>query len=60
MSKEEIAQGGQNIVKVDKGNRQITVHKPNSNPGEPPKIYFFDNVFDASSTQVSGILDFYL
>lgn len=60
MSKEEIAQGSQNIVKVDKGNRQITVQKPNSNPGEPPKIYFFDNVFDDSSTQVSKRLEFNL
>lgn len=53
MSKEELTQGSQNITKVDKSNRQITVQKPNSSANEPPKIYFFDNVFDETSTQVS-------
>lgn len=53
MSKDEISAGSQNIVKCEKSNRQITVQKPNSNSTEPPKIYFFDNVFDDKSTQVS-------
>lgn len=56
MSKEEVSQGAQNIVKVDRTNRQIVVNKPNSSAGEPPKVYLFDNVFDDHSTQVSNIL----
>lgn len=53
MDKSELAVGSVNVVKVDKCVRSVTVHKPNANPGEPPKIYFFDNVFAENSAQVS-------
>lgn len=42
----------QNVVAVDKLSRAITVLKPNAGPGEPPKVYYFDNVFDEDSSQV--------
>ncbi|GAB0087963.1 Kinesin motor domain-containing protein [Sergentomyia squamirostris] len=51
MDKGEIDAGSNNIVKVDKINRSITVTKRNSNPGEPPKVYYFDNVYGEDSTQ---------
>uniref|UniRef100_A0A336MB45 Kinesin-like protein n=1 Tax=Culicoides sonorensis TaxID=179676 RepID=A0A336MB45_CULSO len=57
LSKDEIAGGAQNIVKVDKANRQITVQKPNASITEPPKIYFFDNVFDENSSQIDLYVD---
>lgn len=53
MDKLELDAGANNIVKVDKINRSITVTKPNSSPGEPPKVYYFDNVYGEESTQVS-------
>lgn len=53
MSKIEIDTGCQNVVTVDKINRCITVIKPNTAPNEPPKIYYFDNVFGEDSSQVS-------
>lgn len=59
MSKDEISAGSQNIVKCEKSNHQITVQKPNSNSTEPPKIYFFDNIFDEKSTQVSQYKKFH-
>lgn len=52
MDKNEIDSGCENIVRVDKLNRCITVIKPNSLSNEPPKIYYFDNVFAEDSTQV--------
>ncbi|XP_055604750.1 kinesin-II 85 kDa subunit-like [Uranotaenia lowii] len=53
MDKNEIDSGSQNIIKADKCNRSITVFKPNASPSEPPKVYYFDNVFGEESTQVS-------
>lgn len=52
MDKSEIDSGSENIVRVDKLNRCITVIKPNAPVTEPPKIYYFDNVFAEDSTQV--------
>lgn len=42
----------ENVIKVDKMNRSVVVRKPNANPGEPPKTYYFDNVFGENSSQV--------
>jgi len=55
MDKMELDVGAQNIVKVEKANRSITVFKPNSSQGEPPKIYYFDSVYGAESTQVGFV-----
>lgn len=52
MDKSEVDSGSENIVRVDKLNRCITVLKPNAGATEPPKIYYFDNVFAEDSTQV--------
>lgn len=46
----------QNVVAVDKMSRAITVLKPNAGPGEPPKVYYFDNVFDEDSSQVRRLI----
>jgi kinesin family member 3A len=54
----ELAAGAQNIVKVEKPMKSVTVFKPNSNPGEPPKTYYFDDVFGENSSQVRTIIDF--
>lgn len=48
----ERQEGCQNVVAVDKISRAITVLKPTAGPGEPPKVYYFDNVFDEESSQV--------
>lgn len=53
MDKSEMDSGSENVVKVDKSNRCVTVVKPKSSVTEPPKIYYFDNVFTEDSTQVS-------
>lgn len=53
MDKSEIEAGSANVVKIDKQNRCVTVTKPNTEHGEPPRIYYFDNVFAEDSTQVS-------
>ena len=37
---------------MDKANRCVIVTKPQSSPSEPPKVYYFDNVFAEDSTQV--------
>ncbi|KAG4071327.1 hypothetical protein HA402_004031 [Bradysia odoriphaga] len=42
----------ENVIKVDKVNRSVIVRKPNASTGEPPKIYYFDNVFGEDSSQV--------
>lgn len=55
MDKIELDAGNLSVVKVDKVNRCVTVTKPNSDPGEPPRLYYFDNVFAEDSTQVSDI-----
>lgn len=52
MDKIELNVGSENVVTVDKVNRSVTVHKPNASPGEPPKVYYFDNVFADDSAQV--------
>lgn len=57
MDKQEIESGTQNIVKVDKINRSVTVLKPGATANEPPKTYYFDNVFGEDSSQVSAMLD---
>lgn len=55
MDKSERAAGNENVVRVEKGSRCITVTKPHhgTSAPEPPKIYYFDNVFGADSSQVS-------
>uniref|UniRef100_U5EUZ6 Kinesin-like protein n=1 Tax=Corethrella appendiculata TaxID=1370023 RepID=U5EUZ6_9DIPT len=55
LSKDEIECGSQNIIKTDKTNRSVTVYKTNSN--EPPKVYYFDNVFGEDSTQIDLYID---
>lgn len=53
MDKNEKDASSQNILKMDKANRSITVFKPNTNlTTELPKTYYFDNVFGDDSTQV--------
>lgn len=52
MDKSEVDSGSENVVRIDKLNRSITVLKPNAAVTEPPKIYYFDNVFAEESTQV--------
>ncbi|XP_055542710.1 kinesin-like protein KIF3A [Wyeomyia smithii] len=57
MDKNEIDFGCQNVIKTDKCNRSITVYKPNANSSEPPKVYYFDNVFGEESTQIDLYID---
>lgn len=57
MDKNELDSGSQNVIKVDKCNRCVTVYKPNANSSEPPKVYFFDNVFGEESTQIDLYVD---
>lgn len=52
MDKSELDSGSENIVRIDKLNRSITVLKPNAPVSEPPRIYYFDNVFAEDSAQV--------
>lgn len=56
MDQAEIDSGSANVVKVDKLNRCINVTKINASSSsamsEPPKRYYFDNVFGEDSTQV--------
>lgn len=52
IDKGEMESGCENVVRVDKLNRCITVTKPNAPASEPPKMYYFDNVFAEDSTQV--------
>lgn len=52
MDKIEIDSGNENVIKVDKLNRCVTVFKPNAAVGEPPRIYYFDNIFAEDSSQV--------
>lgn len=42
----------ENIVKVDKLIGSVVERKPNANPGEPPKTYYFNNIFGEDSSQV--------
>lgn len=59
MDKIEIDAGNSCVVKVDKVNRCVTLTKPNSDPGEPPRLYYFDNIFAEDSTQVCDMFSFY-
>ncbi len=49
----------ENIIKVDKLNRSVVVRKPNASPAEPPKTYYFDNVFGEDSSQVRSKTSFF-
>ncbi|XP_050082283.1 kinesin-like protein KIF3A [Anopheles aquasalis] len=57
MDKNELDSGCQNVIKVDKANRSVTVVKPTANSSEPPKVYYFDNVFGEDSTQIDLYVD---
>ncbi|XP_037939062.1 kinesin-like protein KIF3A [Teleopsis dalmanni] len=57
MDNYEISNGSVNAIKVDKINRAITVVKQNATINEPPKTYYFDNVFDADSNQLDLYVD---
>lgn len=60
----EIDSGSEIVVKVDKSNRCISVAKINSSSSstvpEPPKRYYFDNVFGVESSQVCVCSLYYL
>lgn len=47
------------IIKVDTLNKAITVTKPHSSAmtNEPPKTYYFDNVFGPESSQMELYVD---
>lgn len=57
MDKNEFAAGALSVIKVDKLKRAITVVKPNATVNEPPKNYYFDNVFDGESSQLDLYVD---
>ena len=57
MDKNEIQAGSLSVIKVDKLKRAITVVKPNATANEPPKTYYFDNVFDWESSQLDLYVD---
>ncbi|KAH8365714.1 hypothetical protein KR093_003780 [Drosophila rubida] len=57
MDKQEVATGALSAIQVDKINRAITVVKPNATANEPPKTYYFDNVFDGASNQLDLYVD---
>ncbi|KAL7292241.1 kinesin-like protein KIF3A [Trichogramma pretiosum] len=52
VSGKEIDEHCQSIIKIDTLNNVITVRNPNATREEPPKVFVFDAVFDAESTQV--------
>ncbi|XP_011190469.1 kinesin-like protein KIF3A [Zeugodacus cucurbitae] len=56
MEKSELNSGAANVIQVDKINRAITAVKPNA-PNEPPKTYYFDNVFSSDSNQLDLYVD---
>ncbi|XP_004525197.1 kinesin-like protein KIF3A [Ceratitis capitata] len=56
MEKSEINCGATNVIQVDKINRAITAVKPNA-ANEPPKTYYFDNVFCSDSNQLDLYVD---
>lgn len=60
MDQSELDAGSENVVRVDRLNRCITVEKPQATASDLPKIYYFDNVFDGDSTQVSLAIKFSL
>jgi len=57
MDKNELSAGALSAISVDKINRAITVMKPNATANEPPKTYYFDNVFDGGSNQMDLYVD---
>ncbi|KAH8248008.1 kinesin-like protein KIF3A [Drosophila kikkawai] len=57
MDKNELSAGALSAISVDKINRAITVMKPNATANEPPKTYYFDNVFDGGSNQLDLYVD---
>ncbi|XP_016994914.1 kinesin-like protein KIF3A [Drosophila takahashii] len=57
MDKNEMSAGALSAISVDKLNRAITVMKPNATANEPPKTYYFDNVFDGGSNQMDLYVD---
>lgn len=57
MDKNELSTGALSAIQVDKINRAITVAKPNATANEPPKTYYFDNVFDGGSNQLDLYVD---
>ncbi|EDW93497.1 kinesin-like protein KIF3A [Drosophila yakuba] len=57
MDKNELSMGALSAISVDKINRAITVMKPNATANEPPKTYYFDNVFDGGSNQMDLYVD---
>ncbi|KAH8349921.1 hypothetical protein KR084_009201 [Drosophila pseudotakahashii] len=57
MDKNEVSAGALISISVDKLNRAITVMKPNATANEPPKTYYFDNVFDGGSNQMDLYVD---
>ncbi|XP_030372397.1 kinesin-like protein KIF3A [Scaptodrosophila lebanonensis] len=57
MDKNELSGGALSAISVDKINRAITVIKPNATANEPPKTYYFDNVFDGNSNQLDLYVD---
>jgi len=57
MDKNELSAGALSAISVDKINRAITVMKPNATTNEPPKTYYFDNVFDGGSNQMDLYVD---
>ncbi|KAM8710099.1 hypothetical protein ACLKA7_016833 [Drosophila subpalustris] len=57
LDKNELSTGALSAIQVDKINRAITVSKPNATANEPPKTYYFDNVFDGVSNQLDLYVD---
>ncbi|KAL7734106.1 hypothetical protein ACLKA6_011788 [Drosophila palustris] len=57
LDKNELSTGALSAIQVDKINRAITVSKPNATANEPPKTYYFDNVFDGGSNQLDLYVD---
>ncbi|KNC29107.1 hypothetical protein FF38_14528 [Lucilia cuprina] len=57
MDKNELQAGALSVIKIDKLKRAITVVKPNATTNEPPKNYYFDNVFDGESSQLDLYVD---
>ncbi|XP_073843810.1 kinesin-like protein 64D [Musca autumnalis] len=57
MDKNEVTSGALGVIKVDKLKRAITVVKPQATANEPPKTYYFDNVFDGESSQLDLYVD---
>lgn len=57
MDRNELLAGAVSVIKLDKLKRAITVVKPHATANEPPKNYYFDNVFDGDSSQLDLYVD---